>query len=530
MFHSPSFSNGHSRMNGKANGSYRSKTPTAELYSSRDKEPVMIARPKTPLVDTRNWPIPSSDFQSSNMNPKLLQESSSNLGSTVYNHRPVDYNHSNDLLECSPERHGNPSWYSDQGRGRDWHNHNYRDSSHVKENAEDNFNKVFVNSSVPDNAHQNFTSGHVPRNSLDPMKRFPVENKFHFNNSEPWRDVHRHDTNANNSVFQPVSVANGNSSSGTFDSSLYNINDEKFANASNSFVYGQQFYKSHVPTYHLQHMPNTNMGSIYASSHQEVSQYNENMYSRNMQNHYPHSVPLNPTTKMDLSMHRKHGTSFEHEQPMPYLSSDLRNMSQSSVPKVQEGKNGAVNYIDMTVTLQRQESGFGFRIVGGTEEGSQVAIGHIVPGGAADLDGNLKSGDEILGVDGQRVVNTSHHHVVQLMSTAAENGKVTLHLRRPVISTESSSNSKHIETLVPYDVTVTRNANEGFGFVIISSVNKSGSTIGRIIEGSPAERCGQLHVGDTIIAVNGVSIINMHHGDIVNFIKDCGYSVTLTIG
>ncbi|XP_035229895.1 membrane-associated guanylate kinase, WW and PDZ domain-containing protein 2-like, partial [Stegodyphus dumicola] len=52
----------------------------------------------------------------------------------------------------------------------------------------------------------------------------------------------------------------------------------------------------------------------------------------------------------------------------------------------------------------------------------------------------------------------------------------------------------------------------------------------RIIEGSPAERCGQLHVGDTIIAVNGVSIINMHHGDIVNFIKDCGYSVTLTIG
>lgn len=52
---------------------------------------------------------------------------------------------------------------------------------------------------------------------------------------------------------------------------------------------------------------------------------------------------------------------------------------------------------------------------------------------------------------------------------------------------------------------------------------------GRIIEGSPAERCGQLHVGDTIVAVNGISIINMHHGDIVNLIKDCGYSVTLTI-
>lgn len=31
----------------------------------------------------------------------------------------------------------------------------------------------------------------------------------------------------------------------------------------------------------------------------------------------------------------------------------------------------------------------------------------------------------------------------------------------------------------PYDVTVKRRENEGFGFVIISSLNKAGSTIGR---------------------------------------------------
>lgn len=54
--------------------------------------------------------------------------------------------------------------------------------------------------------------------------------------------------------------------------------------------------------------------------------------------------------------------------------------------------------------------------------------------------------------------------------------------------------------------------------------------VGRIIEGSPADRCGQLHVGDRILAVNNISILNMHHGDIVNLIKDSGYSVTLTVG
>lgn len=31
----------------------------------------------------------------------------------------------------------------------------------------------------------------------------------------------------------------------------------------------------------------------------------------------------------------------------------------------------------------------------------------------------------------------------------------------------------------PYDVTVKRRENEGFGFVIISSLNKAGSTIGK---------------------------------------------------
>lgn len=35
---------------------------------------------------------------------------------------------------------------------------------------------------------------------------------------------------------------------------------------------------------------------------------------------------------------------------------------------------------DIVVVLARGAAGFGFRIVGGTEEGSQVAVGHIVPG------------------------------------------------------------------------------------------------------------------------------------------------------
>lgn len=53
--------------------------------------------------------------------------------------------------------------------------------------------------------------------------------------------------------------------------------------------------------------------------------------------------------------------------------------------------------------------------------------------------------------------------------------------------------------------------------------------IGRIIEGSPADRCGKLKVGDRIMAVNCQSIINMPHADIVKLIKDAGLTVTLHI-
>ena len=60
----------------------------------------------------------------------------------------------------------------------------------------------------------------------------------------------------------------------------------------------------------------------------------------------------------------------------------------------------------------------------------QVSIGHIVPGGAADMDGRLFSGDEIVAVDNQSVVGASHHVVVGMMGSAAQRGQVQLTIRR----------------------------------------------------------------------------------------------------
>lgn len=53
---------------------------------------------------------------------------------------------------------------------------------------------------------------------------------------------------------------------------------------------------------------------------------------------------------------------------------------------------------------------------------------------------------------------------------------------------------------------------------------------GKLIPGSPADRCGELKVGDRIIAVNHFDISEMMHGDVVSIIKESGLYVRLTIG
>lgn len=66
---------------------------------------------------------------------------------------------------------------------------------------------------------------------------------------------------------------------------------------------------------------------------------------------------------------RKESTSFEHSEPLP------GNLTRWPRPERRGTVGGlATEFIEMTVTLLRQDTGFGFRIVGGTEEGSQVCL------------------------------------------------------------------------------------------------------------------------------------------------------------
>eukprot|EP00063_Salmo_salar_P004550 XP_013979385.1 PREDICTED: membrane-associated guanylate kinase, WW and PDZ domain-containing protein 2-like isoform X1 [Salmo salar] len=267
---------------------------------------------------------------------------------------------------------------------------------------------------------------------------------------------------------------------------------------------------------------------------------------------------------------------FDLNKPDPYdLYEKSRAIYESRRPEYQE----------VEVHLLREKTGFGFRILGGDEAvqavspdaRDKIVIGAIIENTPAERDGRLRPGDELISVDKMVVAGKPHRYVIDLMHAAAHNGQVSLKVRRRVhflsevlgvngrspgyVSTQHNSPPSDVasascpitpgnvpppsttsppEGAVPLhtsDVIIHRKENEGFGFVIISSLNRPENTavitvphkIGRIIEGSPADRCGRLKIDDRILAVNGQSIISMPHADIVKLIKDAGLIVTLHI-
>uniref|UniRef100_A0A9J7YP47 Membrane-associated guanylate kinase, WW and PDZ domain-containing protein 3 n=1 Tax=Cyprinus carpio carpio TaxID=630221 RepID=A0A9J7YP47_CYPCA len=213
-------------------------------------------------------------------------------------------------------------------------------------------------------------------------------------------------------------------------------------------------------------------------------------------------------------------------------------------------------YKELDVFIKRdQETGFGFRVLGGEGAEQPVYIGAIIPQGAAEKEGRLRAGDELIGIDGITVKGKSHKQVLDLMTNAARNGQVLLSVCRKVIYrgehaledvgsralTLVNGSPRLPRIQVPsikdqgsFDITLHRKDSEGFGFVILTSKSKPPPgviphKIGRIIKGSPTDRCGLLNVGDRISAVNSQSIVELSHNDIVQLIKDAGNSVTLTV-
>ncbi|TPP57037.1 Membrane-associated guanylate kinase WW and PDZ domain-containing protein, partial [Fasciola gigantica] len=190
---------------------------------------------------------------------------------------------------------------------------------------------------------------------------------------------------------------------------------------------------------------------------------------------------------------------------------------------------------EFLVHLQRQPNGFGFTVIGGAEENSQITIGSLLPGGSAQMSGVVRTGDRLISINGLRVVGFKHREVVQLLDQAAHAvGQVTLGLQRPKQNTMGSiilfCIYMHTKApLSPFNWLLKIALLLIYAFPAHTHFCFARGIPAQLVPGSKAERLGLLSVGDRILAVNKIPVSGVHHDQVVRLIRESGSHIVLTI-
>ena len=67
--------------------------------------------------------------------------------------------------------------------------------------------------------------------------------------------------------------------------------------------------------------------------------------------------------------------------------------------------------VEIQVKMSSSGRGFGFQVSGGSDTGLPAQVDMVLPGSAAEQ-GGLRSGDEIISVNGQNVTSLNHTDLV----------------------------------------------------------------------------------------------------------------------
>ncbi|CAN0269625.1 unnamed protein product [Bubo scandiacus] len=199
------------------------------------------------------------------------------------------------------------------------------------------------------------------------------------------------------------------------------------------------------------------------------------------------------------------------------------------------------------VELINDGSGLGFGIVGGKSSG--VVVRTIVPGGLADRDGRLQTGDHILQIGGTNVQGMTSEQVAQVLRNCGNSVRMIVArdpkceimepppapVSWPVSTLPSFQNGNGNTNLFEtYDVELIKKNGQSLGITIVgyagtSDVEPSGIFVKNIIPGSAADHNGQIHVHDKIVAVDGVNIQDYTNQEVVEALRNTGQTVRLTL-
>uniref|UniRef100_A0A9J7ZWU1 Multiple PDZ domain protein n=1 Tax=Cyprinus carpio carpio TaxID=630221 RepID=A0A9J7ZWU1_CYPCA len=225
--------------------------------------------------------------------------------------------------------------------------------------------------------------------------------------------------------------------------------------------------------------------------------------------------------------------------PVPQLSSPVVSRTPSAASTL-SAHSSATHWTHVeTIELVNDGTGLGFGIVGGKTTG--VIVKTILPGGIADQDGRLRSGDHVLRIGDTDLFGLSSEQVAQVLKQCGN--RVRLLISRgtaddapptPVtLPTVTEQQGFEEEEQGSFDVSLTKNA-QGLGITIAGYVGDktsepSGIFVKSISRDSAVEQDGRIHVGDQIIAVDGVNIQGYTNQQAVEVLRHTGETVNLML-
>ncbi|XP_067286262.1 FERM and PDZ domain-containing protein 2 [Pseudorasbora parva] len=226
---------------------------------------------------------------------------------------------------------------------------------------------------------------------------------------------------------------------------------------------------------------------------------------------------------------------------------------------------------EFIVMLQKSGGSLGVSIAGGVNTGLRyggIYIKSLVPGGVAERDGRIQTGDRLLEVDGTRLQGFTDQQAAECLARTGEvvslmlerdGGSVlqqrpikpelrnTLTVRAP---SPMRSSCPAITMTRPFgvkprdysfvtddniqEVTLKKRLN-GLGFSFLISELDTSLDFGSIVRiralfpGQPAEESGKIQEGDVILSINGQPLKGLSHQQVLQLLRNCPAEVQLVL-
>lgn len=129
-----------------------------------------------------------------------------------------------------------------------------------------------------------------------------------------------------------------------------------------------------------------------------------------------------------------------------------------------------------------------------------VIIHEVYPDGAADIDGRLKPGDQILEVNGENLLQATHEQAIKALRQTPPVIKMKVYRDRV---------ENFNDNLEVFEIKLVKKPGKGLGLSIVGRRDGLGIFIKDIVSGGIADLDGQLIIGDQILEVNGQDLTNI---------------------